>query len=88
MMSNRRYGTLYVGVTSDLVRRAWEHREGILPGFTSRYSLRELVWYEHHESIVAAIQREHNIKHWPRRWKTGLVDRMNPEWNDLYPMLL
>ena len=87
MMSNKRYGTLYVGVTNDVVRRAWEHREGVLPGFTSRYGLHDLVWYEEHASIVEAIQREHNLKHWPRRWKTALVDAMNPNWDDLFPTL-
>jgi putative endonuclease len=84
MMSNKRYGTLYVGVTGDLPRRVWEHREGRLPGFTKRYGLTMLVYCEAHDSISAAIQREHNIKHWPRRWKTELVDAMNPEWRDLY----
>jgi putative endonuclease len=88
IMANKRYGTIYVGVTSDLVRRTWEHREGIIPGFTSRYSLHELVYYEMHGSIVEAIQREHNLKHWPRRWKTALVDGMNPNWDDLYPTII
>ena len=87
-MANKRYGTIYVGVTSDLVRRTWEHREGINPGFTSRYNLHELVYYEMHGSIVEAIQREHNLKHWPRRWKTALVDGMNPNWDDLYPTII
>jgi putative endonuclease len=88
MMSNKRYGTVYVGVTNDIVRRAWEHREGMLPGFTSKHGLHDLVWYEQHESIVEAIQREHTMKHWPRKWKTALVDAMNPEWADLFPALL
>ena len=88
IMSNKRYGTIYVGVTSDLVRRAWEHREGVLPGFTSRYGLKSLVWYEEHPLIIDAIQREHNLKHWPRRWKTTLVDEMNPNWDDLFPTLV
>ena len=87
IMANRRYGAIYVGVTSDPVRRAWEHREGILPGFTSKYRLHELVYCEMHESITDAIQREHNMKHWPRRWKTALVDGMNPDWDDLYPTI-
>ncbi len=88
IMANKRYGTIYVGVTSDLARRAWEHREGILPGFTSRYKLRELVYSETFETIVDAIQREHNLKHWPRRWKTALVDAMNPNRDDLYLTLI
>jgi len=88
IMAKRRYGAIYVGVTSDPVRRAWEHREGILPGFTSKYRLHELVYCEMHESITDAIQREHNMKHWPRRWKTALVDKMNPAWDDLYPGII
>jgi putative endonuclease len=88
IMSNKRYGTIYVGVTNDVVRRAWEHREGVLPGFTRRYGLKLLVWYEEHASVIDAIQREHNMKHWPRRWKTKLVDEMNPEWDDLFPTLV
>lgn len=88
IMSNKRYGTIYVGVTNDVVRRAWEHREGVQPGFTKRYELKLLVWYEEHASIIDAIQREHNMKHWPRRWKTKLVDDMNPEWEDLFPTLV
>ena len=88
IMSNKRYGTIYVGVTSDIVRRAWEHREGIYPGFTDRYGLHDLVWYEVHESIIDAIKREHAMKHWPRRWKTALVDAMNPQWEDLFPGLI
>jgi len=88
IMANRRYGAIYVVVTSDPVRRAWEHREGILPGFTSKYRLHELVYCEMHESITDAIQREHNMKHWPRPWKTALVDKMNPAWDDLYPGII
>ena len=84
MMTNRPNGTLYTGVTNDLVRRVWEHREGVADGFTRRYSLKRLVYFERHETISAAIQREHNIKHWPRRWKARLILAANPEWNDLY----
>jgi putative endonuclease len=88
IMASKRYGTIYVGVTSDLARRIWEHRAGAVPGFTSRYHVHNLVYYERHERIEAAIQRGHNIKHWPRRWKTALVDGMNPDWIDLYSTLL
>jgi putative endonuclease len=88
IMASKRYGTIYVGVTSDLARRIWEHRAGAVPGFTSRYHVHNLVYYERHERIEAAIQRGHNIKHWPRRWKTALVDSMNPDWIDLYSTLL
>jgi putative endonuclease len=83
IMSNRPNGVLYVGVTSDLSRRVYEHREGIVKGFTSRYGLTRLVYYETYSMVVDAIQREKNIKHWPRQWKINLIERMNPEWRDL-----
>ncbi|KAB2880792.1 MAG: GIY-YIG nuclease family protein [Pseudorhodoplanes sp.] len=78
-------GTLYAGVTGDLVRRAYEHREGLVPGFTRRYGVKQLVYFEQHDSIAAAIQREKNIKHWSREWKIDLIVSLNPEWRDLYP---
>ena len=84
---NRPNGTLYVGVTNNLGIRVWQHREGIVDGFTKRYGLKRLVWYEVHESIIAAIQREKNIKHWPRAWKVRLILAMNPNWDDLYETL-
>ncbi len=87
MMSNRPNGTLYLGVTSDLVRRAFEHREGVAPGFTKRYGLKRLVYFERHEDIRIAIQREHTMKHWPRAWKVRLILAMNPDWRDLYESL-
>ena len=87
IMTNRPSGTLYVGVTSDIVRRTYEHRTGAVPGFTKRYGLHRLVWFEQHEDIVSAIQREKNIKEWPRAWKTRLIGHTNPEWRDLYPDL-
>ena len=88
IMSNRRTGTLYVGVTNDIVRRAYEHRTATLPGFTKRYGLHRLVWLEWHEDIRWAIQREKNIKEWPRAWKTRLVTQVNPDWRDLRGDLL
>ena len=84
ILANRRSGTLYVGVTNDLVRRAFEHREGLVPGFTKRYGIKMLVYYERHDTAAAAIQREKNIKHWPREWKIDLIISINPEWRDLY----
>jgi len=84
IMTNRRNGTLYVGVTSDLGRRAWEHREGLVDGFTKRQGLKRLVYAEHHGDIRAAIQREKTIKHWPRAWKVRLIHAENPDWADLY----
>jgi putative endonuclease len=87
IVTNRPKGTLYAGVTSDLARRAWEHREGVADGFTRRYRLKRLVWAEHHNDIRAAIQREKNLKHWPRSWKIDLIVAENPDWNDLYDKL-
>ena len=84
IMTNRPNGTLYVGVTSNLARRIWEHREGMADGFTRRYGLRRLVYVEHHDEIRTAIQRETNMKHWPRAWKVRLILSANPAWNDLY----
>ena len=77
-------GILYVGVTNDLVRRIYEHRNGLVPGFTKKYSIKRLVYFERYEDIQTAIQREHNIKHWPRKWKVRLILQDNPEWNDLF----
>jgi putative endonuclease len=88
IMSNRKHGTLYVCVTADIVRRAWEHRTGYVEGFTRRYGLDRLIWFERHDEIVPAIRREKNIKDWPRAWKVRLIEKMNPEWEDLYPTLL
>src|SRR5437763_6642531 len=77
-------GILYVGVTSDLVRRIYEHRNGLVAGVTKTYPVKRLVYFEQYEEIRAAIQREHNIKHWSRKWKVRLILANNPEWNDLY----
>ena len=83
-MTNRPNGTLYAGVTNDLARCVFEHREGRLEGFTKRYGLKRLVYYERYDDIRDAIQREKNIKHWPRAWKARLILDMNPQWRDLY----
>ncbi len=85
-MTNRPNGTLYVGVTNDIARRAYQHRTGT-GGFTRRYQLNKLVYAERHEDIVSAIQREKNIKGWPRAWKVRLIQGINPEWADLYDSL-
>ena len=87
IMTNRPNGTLYIGVTSDLARRVWEHREGLIEGFTKRYGLKRLVYAERYDDIRIAIQREKNMKHWPRTWKVRLILRDNPEWEDLYGRL-
>ena len=78
---------LYVGVTSSLSHRVWQHREGLIDGFTRGYGLKRLVYYERFEDIRDAIQREKTIKHWPRAWKVRLIHGMNPEWDDLYETL-
>ncbi|MGH6991677.1 MAG: GIY-YIG nuclease family protein [Stellaceae bacterium] len=84
IMTNRPNGTLYTGVRSDLAHRVWEHREGTADGFTRRYALKRLVFAERHADIRTAIQRERNMKHWPRTWKVRLILAANPEWEDLY----
>jgi putative endonuclease len=86
-VTNKPHGTLYVGVTSDLARRIWEHREGVVEGFTERYRLKRLVYAEFHDDIRVAIQREHNIKHWSRAWKIDLIQERNADWNDLFDQL-
>jgi putative endonuclease len=83
IMTNRPNGILYTGVTSDLVKRVWEHRESVVDGFTKDYSLKRLVYFEFHDDIVSAIQREKNIKHWSRAWKVNLIVAGNPGWDDL-----
>jgi putative endonuclease len=75
---------LYVGVTSDLVKRVWEHRSDLVEGFTKEHRVHNLVWYEAHETMESAITREKNIKAWKRLWKLGLIEEMNPGWEDLY----
>ena len=77
-------GTLYVGVTNDLVRRTYQHREGVVAGFTKKYQVKRLVYFEPHDTARAAIQREKNIKHWSREWKIDLIVKTNPDWRDLY----
>jgi putative endonuclease len=86
-MTNRPNGTLYTGVTNDLARRSWEHRDGVVDGFTKRYGLKRLVYAERHDDICSAIQREKTMKHWPRAWKVRLILTDNPDWDDLYDRL-
>ena len=87
IMANRPNGTLYLGVTSDIARRAWEHREGAVDGFTKRYGLTRLVYAERYDDIAGAIQREKTMKHRPRAWKVNLIRKQNPDWEDLYQTL-
>jgi putative endonuclease len=88
IMTNRPNGILYTGVTSDLAKRVWEHREGVVDGFTKRYGLKRLVYFERYADIRAAIQREHNMKPWPRTWQVRLILATNPDWNDLFDQLI
>ena len=87
IMASKRNGTLYTGVTSNLARRVREHREGLTPGFTTRYGCNKLVYYEHYDRIVDAIAREKQIKGGSRAKKLALIDAMNPDWQDLYESL-
>ena len=87
IVTNKPNGILYTGVTRNIARGAWELREGIVAGLTSRYGVKRLVWCEHHETMIGAIQREKNMKHWPRAWKVRLILAMNPDWHDLYETL-
>ncbi len=84
ILTNRANGVLYVGVTSDLIRRVSEHREGVAEGFTKRHGLKRLVYFERYDDIRSATQREKNMKHWSRAWKISLVLAANPAWRDLY----
>lgn len=87
IMTNKLNGTLYTGVTNDLIKRIYQHKEKIIPGFTSKYDINHLVYYEIHENIISAITREKQIKKWNREWKINLIEKDNPKWNDLYETL-
>ena len=84
ILASRRNGTLYTGVTSSLIKRVWEHKSDLVEGFTKRYGVHILVWYELHSSMESAITREKAIKEWKRRWKLELIEGINPGWRDLY----
>jgi putative endonuclease len=84
ILASKRNGTLYIGVTSDLVKRGWEHKNNMVEGFTKRYGVHQLVWYEVHESMESAIEREKQLKEWKRKWKLELIESTNPNWKDLY----
>jgi putative endonuclease len=85
VLASKRNGTLYVGMTDDLTKRVWQHRNDLIPGFTKRYGVKTLVWYEAHESRESAFVRERQLKKWNRAWKIALIERTNPEWRDLWP---
>jgi putative endonuclease len=88
MLASKRNGTLYTGVTSNLLKRVWEHKNNLVEGFTSKYGVHTLVWYELHDTMDSAIQREKAIKNWKRVWKLKVIEKMNSPWHDLYSDLL
>jgi len=87
ILASRRNGTLYIGVTSDLPRRVWEHKNDVRPGFTARYGVHRLVYYELHDDMTTAIMREKQLKKWKRAWKLQLIEKENPEWRDLWEQI-
>jgi putative endonuclease len=87
ILASERNGTLYTGVTTNLLRRVWEHRQGLIPGFTKTYNVKSLVWFETHGDVRQAITREKSIKRWRRIWKLALIVADNPQWRDLYEEL-
>lgn len=88
ILASKRNGTLYIGVTSDLVQRVWQHRNDVFEGFTKRYGVHMLVYYELHASMVEAIEREKQLKKWNRAWKLALIEERNPQWCDLWPEII
>ncbi len=84
ILASKRFGTLYTGMTNNLVRRIWEHREDLQLSFTRKYGVHRLVWFEEHATVEEAAKREKRIKHWLRDWKIALIEKSNPEWNDLW----
>lgn len=88
VLASGRNGTLYIGVTSDLVKRIWEHKNNLAEGFTRRYNVHHLVWYELHDNMNSAIEREKRMKEWKRDWKLRLIKNFNPGWQDLYDTLV
>lgn len=87
ILASRKNGTLYVGITSDLAARVWQHREKVHPGFTATYDVTKLVWYQSFDDVEAAIAFEKRLKRWRRAWKITLIEERNPDWRDLYPTL-
>ncbi len=88
MLASQRNGTLYIGVTSNLIKRTWEHKTNVVEGFTKKYGVHTLVWYEAHETMDSAIQREKVLKKWRRKWKIRLIESFNPDWTDLYEAII
>jgi putative endonuclease len=88
ILASKRNGTLYIGVTSDLLKRIWEHKNNLVEGFTNRYGVQHLVWYELHDGMESAIEREKRLKEWKRIWKLELIENSNPNWQDLYETIV
>ena len=84
IVASRRNGTLYIGMTDDLTRRIWQHRNNVVPGFTKKYAVKTLVWHEQHDTRESALTRERQLKKWNRAWKLQLVEKQNPQWRDLW----
>ncbi len=85
ILASQRNGTLYIGVTSDLIKRIWEHKQDLVEGFTQKYKVHQLVYFEQHQDMLAAIAREKQLKKWNRAWKLALIEKTNPDWRDLWP---
>lgn len=88
ILASNKNGTLYIGVTSNLIKRIWEHKNKIIKGFTEKYNINKLVYFETFQDVHLAIRREKRLKEWPREWKLNLIEKDNPEWCDLYPEIL
>ena len=88
LLAHRRYGVLYTGVTSNLIGRTWQHKAHAIGGFSAKYNVERLVWYEMHDTMPAAIAREKQIKRWRREWKVALIEKDNPGWDDLWPRIV
>ena len=88
LLASRKYGTLYLGVTRDLIRRVYEHKTKAMPGFSAKHNVTRLVWFEVYDDVVSAITREKQIKKWRRDWKIRLIEENNLDWDDLYPMIV
>ena len=88
ILASQRHGTLYIGVTSELAKRVWQHKNDVVDGFTRRYSVHQLVWYELHATMESAIKREKALKNWTRLWKLALIENSNPGWQDLYETII
>ena len=88
ILASKKNGTLYIGVTSNLIKRIWEHKNNLVKGFTEQYNVHNLVWYELHDNMESAILREKMLKEWKRKWKLEIIEGSNPNWNDLYDAII